>query len=301
MRTSPRRISERRRSREAMGVSFRRLWTSRPSLGRPRPGDDTAQGRGAAALRDRERVEYDRLVDRGVFEGEPLELLGGQLVVAETKGAYHSSAVSSAEYALRAALPKGWIVPSRRRHHPRGSNHALFAERRDLRLRVAQAREHRVRVLTQARRRSFDAWAAVGELECGHRHGDRALDPVDLLMLVEHAARRELGIGQRLGKPSHAAGGNVARLEVLLPLVGRALLDDLLELFGLLVVQLLALVVARLRSEVRPADRRGAPVLIGFTSGVPVMAIMPDVAWMSWSYAVCGPRGPSCPNAVIEQ
>jgi Uma2 family endonuclease len=45
-----------------------------------------------------------------VFEGEPLELLGGQLVVAEPKGAYHSSAVSAAEYALRASLPSGWIV-----------------------------------------------------------------------------------------------------------------------------------------------------------------------------------------------
>jgi hypothetical protein len=45
----------------------------------------------------------------------------------------------------------------------------------------------------------------------------------------------------------------------------------------------------------------GAPVLIGFTSGVPVIAIIPDVAWISWSYAVCTPRGPSWPNAVIEQ
>ena len=56
------------------------------------------------------RVEFDRLVDLGVFEGEPLELIGGQLIVAEPKGAYHSSAVSAAEYALRAALPIGWIV-----------------------------------------------------------------------------------------------------------------------------------------------------------------------------------------------
>ncbi len=49
-------------------------------------------------------------MDLGVFEGEPLELIGGQLIVAEPKGAYHSSAVSSAEYALRAGLPSGWIV-----------------------------------------------------------------------------------------------------------------------------------------------------------------------------------------------
>jgi Uma2 family endonuclease len=61
-------------------------------------------------LRRWKRIEYDRLVDLGVFEGEPLELIGGQLIVAEPKGAYHSSAVSTAEYALRAALPSGWIV-----------------------------------------------------------------------------------------------------------------------------------------------------------------------------------------------
>jgi Uma2 family endonuclease len=56
------------------------------------------------------RVEYDRLVDLGAFEGEPLELIGGQLIVAEPKGAYHSSAVTAVDYALRAALPSGWIV-----------------------------------------------------------------------------------------------------------------------------------------------------------------------------------------------
>ena len=61
-------------------------------------------------LRRWTRAEYDGLVDLGVFEGEPLELLGGQLIVAEPKGTYHSSAVSAADYALRAVLPAGWIV-----------------------------------------------------------------------------------------------------------------------------------------------------------------------------------------------
>jgi Uma2 family endonuclease len=64
----------------------------------------------AHTLRRWTRVEYDRLVELGVFENEPLELIGGQLVVAEPKGTYHTSAVSAAEYALRAALPPGWIV-----------------------------------------------------------------------------------------------------------------------------------------------------------------------------------------------
>src|SRR3989442_3191671 len=61
-------------------------------------------------LRRWKRAEYDRLVDLGVFEGDPIELMGGQLIVAEPKGTYHTSALSTAEYALRAVLPSGWIV-----------------------------------------------------------------------------------------------------------------------------------------------------------------------------------------------
>ena len=61
-------------------------------------------------LRRWRRAEYDRLVELGVFADEPVELIGGHLVVAEPKGAYHTAAVSAAEYALRAMLPPGWIV-----------------------------------------------------------------------------------------------------------------------------------------------------------------------------------------------
>src|SRR4029453_4293261 len=64
-------------------------------------------------------------------------------------------------------------------------DHALGAERRDLRLRVAEAPQHLVGVLPQARRRGLDARAAVGELERGQRHRDRPLDAVDLRVLVE--------------------------------------------------------------------------------------------------------------------
>jgi len=56
------------------------------------------------------RVEYERLVELGVFEGEPLELIGGQLIVAEPKGSPHAAAVGMAGDALRGALPVGWIV-----------------------------------------------------------------------------------------------------------------------------------------------------------------------------------------------
>ncbi len=61
-------------------------------------------------LRRWQRAEYDRLVDLGVFEGEPLELLAGHLVVAEPKGAYHVTAITKIEYALRGMLPPGWLV-----------------------------------------------------------------------------------------------------------------------------------------------------------------------------------------------
>jgi Uma2 family endonuclease len=61
-------------------------------------------------LRRWTRVEYDRLIDLAVFEGEPIELLGGQLIVAEPQGTYHASAISAVEYAVRAVLPRGWLV-----------------------------------------------------------------------------------------------------------------------------------------------------------------------------------------------
>ena len=57
-----------------------------------------------------QRAEYDRLVGLGSFEGEPVELIGGELIVAEPQGPYHSSVVSAVDYAIRAALPDGWIV-----------------------------------------------------------------------------------------------------------------------------------------------------------------------------------------------
>ena len=56
------------------------------------------------------RDEYDWLVELGVFDGEPLELLGGELVVAEPQYPYHSSGIGVVEYALRAALPPGWVT-----------------------------------------------------------------------------------------------------------------------------------------------------------------------------------------------
>jgi len=56
------------------------------------------------------RAEYERLVELGMFERDPLELVGGQLIVAEPQSAYHASSIRRVDYALRAALPPGWIV-----------------------------------------------------------------------------------------------------------------------------------------------------------------------------------------------
>ena len=61
-------------------------------------------------LRRWTRAEYDRLVDAGMFHGEPVELIGGQLMVAEPQGAYHSSGIGAAGDTLRSALPRGWLV-----------------------------------------------------------------------------------------------------------------------------------------------------------------------------------------------
>jgi Uma2 family endonuclease len=56
------------------------------------------------------RLEYERLVDLGAFHGEPLELVGGQLIVAEPQGPYHVTAVGMIGSRLAAILPPAWIV-----------------------------------------------------------------------------------------------------------------------------------------------------------------------------------------------
>jgi len=59
------------------------------------------------------RAEYDRLIDIGVFRpAEPLELLGGELIVSEPQNSAHCTAIGLAEDALRAALEQDWLVRS---------------------------------------------------------------------------------------------------------------------------------------------------------------------------------------------
>src|SRR6266852_976893 len=57
------------------------------------------------------RAEYERLIDLGVFQpGEPIELIGGELMVAEPQGAAHYTAIQKTAKALEAAFGPGWAV-----------------------------------------------------------------------------------------------------------------------------------------------------------------------------------------------
>ena len=56
------------------------------------------------------RAEYERLVELGVFRGDPVELIDGQLIVAEPQNSPHATAVGAADDALRAVLPAGFFV-----------------------------------------------------------------------------------------------------------------------------------------------------------------------------------------------
>jgi Uma2 family endonuclease len=57
------------------------------------------------------RAEYERLIDLGVFQpGEDIELIGGELMVAEPQGAPHYTAIRKTAKALEAAFGPGWDV-----------------------------------------------------------------------------------------------------------------------------------------------------------------------------------------------
>ena len=57
------------------------------------------------------RAEYERLIDLGVFQpGEEIELIGGELMVAEPQGAPHYTAIRKTAKALEGAFGPGWEV-----------------------------------------------------------------------------------------------------------------------------------------------------------------------------------------------
>jgi Uma2 family endonuclease len=57
------------------------------------------------------RAEYDRLIELGIFQpGEEIELIDGELIVAEPQGAAHYTAIVKSTRALQAAFGPGWYV-----------------------------------------------------------------------------------------------------------------------------------------------------------------------------------------------
>jgi len=54
------------------------------------------------------RVEYERLVELGIFSGERLELLDGLLVVREPQGSAHAAIVAHIGRLLESAFGSGW-------------------------------------------------------------------------------------------------------------------------------------------------------------------------------------------------
>jgi Uma2 family endonuclease len=57
------------------------------------------------------RIEYERLIDLGILRpGDPIELIGGHLMVAEPQGAAHYTAVRKAAKAIETAFGPGWEV-----------------------------------------------------------------------------------------------------------------------------------------------------------------------------------------------
>lgn len=68
-----------------------------------------------ATIRRWRRVEYERLVDLGFFEGERLELLDGVLVVKERQRSAHAAVSGIVGQGLDAAFGDGWHT---RQHSP---------------------------------------------------------------------------------------------------------------------------------------------------------------------------------------
>jgi Uma2 family endonuclease len=65
----------------------------------------------AVPIKRWKRVEYERLVDKGVFEpGDRIELIDGLLLVAEPQSSPHYTAIRLVERVLSRAFGEGWDV-----------------------------------------------------------------------------------------------------------------------------------------------------------------------------------------------
>jgi len=68
---------------------------------------------GTPAIRTRRwtRIEYERLIEKGIFlPHDRIELLAGELVVREPQGTPHAVGISLVHEALRRAFGPGWLI-----------------------------------------------------------------------------------------------------------------------------------------------------------------------------------------------
>jgi Uma2 family endonuclease len=73
--------------------------------------DEETLGMSDPTTRRWTREEYDRLIELGVLhEDEPLELVGGEMVLREPQGSYHVTSVLLCADALRRVFGAGWQV-----------------------------------------------------------------------------------------------------------------------------------------------------------------------------------------------
>jgi Uma2 family endonuclease len=66
---------------------------------------------GSCITRQWTRAEYYRLIDLGILdEDEPIELLGGEMVVREPQASPHATSVHLVQQAIQRVFRKGWTV-----------------------------------------------------------------------------------------------------------------------------------------------------------------------------------------------
>ena len=107
--------------------------------------------------------------------------------------------------------------------------YARFRNPRDIRAAVSQLPQHLVGMLPEHWRRAIHARSVMCELERSHWNGERTVDPWRTLVPMQHTARGNLRISQRLAHRAHARGRNMALLQPHLPLRRTARQHDLAE------------------------------------------------------------------------
>jgi hypothetical protein len=101
------------------------------------------------------RVEYARLMDCGLLrEGDPVELVGGHLVIKEPQYTPHATAVRLVVRALEAVFTAGWEVRAGPCPEPPRSNRVSL-EILDASRRVTDARRVEFQLTEQPRIRSM--------------------------------------------------------------------------------------------------------------------------------------------------